>query len=57
MNGISWRYKVVRLPFDGRDPDDALQEQLLTMPHYYRVTSATVREDGWTLIVEDREAG
>ena len=56
MNGISWRYRVMRIPFGGRDPDDALEEWLLTLPHFYRVTSATVREDGWTLIVEDREA-
>jgi hypothetical protein len=56
MNGISWRHKVVRIPFDGRDPEEALQEQLRTLPHYYRVTSATIRDEGWTLIVEDREA-
>ena len=56
MNGISWRYKVVRFPFDGRDPEDALQGRLLTLPSYYRVASVTIRDEDWTLIVEDREA-
>ena len=57
MNGISWRYVVIRVPFGERDPEEILQQRLHTMHTYYRIITATIRDEGWTLIVEDREVG
>lgn len=49
-------YQVSRIPFDGDDPEQALQEHLANVPRYLRLVEVAARDDGWTVIYEDEEA-